>query len=330
MNNLQLFTVLAPLAFAVGFALQRGNVCSVLAARQIVWMGRWTRLRGLLLASAWGFAILIPLTWLDVGPFKLSQQYPPTLLTAFAGVLYAFGCFVNGACIFGVCSRMTAGHISFIFSIPAMSIGAALGGHTPLAPQPSALAPTVAASHGPILLGIWGLVTLWLVWTAIRMVRAHWRAGVTFSNILRQSRWRSGMAALIIGVLGSILFATDTAWFYPAMAKRLTVYAAGLTASVPLDSIVGGLALFLGSIVAARFKGRMVVRPPHLRPSIQAFVGGLIIGFAWSMIPGGNDAMVLYLLPSLAIHGLIAYATMLLTLVGIEYLKRRGTLSTYS
>ena len=54
------------------------------------------------------------------------------------------------------------------------------------------------------------------------------------------------------------------------------------------------------------------------------------MGFAWALIPGGIDAMVLYLVPSLALHGIVAYATMLTTLIGIESLKRRGLLSTQS
>lgn len=38
--------------------------------------------------------------------------------------------------------------------------------------------------------------------------------------------------------------------------------------------------------------------------------------------------MVLYLGPSLALHGIIAYSAMLTTLTGIESLKRRDLLST--
>jgi len=127
MTAIELITILGPLAFIVGFALQRGNVCTVLAARQIVWTGRWSRLRGLLLTSAWGLAILLPIAWFDIEPFKLGKQVMPSLLTVVAGALYAVGCFVNGACIFGICSRTTAGHLSFLFAIPAMGIGATLG-----------------------------------------------------------------------------------------------------------------------------------------------------------------------------------------------------------
>ncbi len=91
----------------------------------------------------------------------------------------------------------------------------------------------------------------------------------------------------------------------------------------PTDSLIGAGALFLGSLAAAMYKGRVVVRPPHVVPTFQAIVGGLIMGFAWALIPGGNDSMVLYMLPSLALNGIVAYAAMFVTLMGLEVMKRR-------
>jgi len=323
MDTFKIFTILAPLAFIVGFALQRGNVCSVLAAREIVWTGRWVRLRGLLLASAWGLAILLPLTWFEIGPFKLSPQAMPGVLTVLAGMAYAGGCATIGACIFGVCSRTTAGHISFAFAIPAMGIGATIGQQSGLAPARSAMTQSMAGSFSMPLLAVWGAVVIWLLAQAYAMVGSHRRAGITVSTLLRHTRWRSALAAMIIGLFGSILFATDTAWFYPAAVKRLTLFVAGLSPTFPLDSLIGGGALFLGGMVAGLYNGRFIMRPPHLIPSIQAIVGGLIIGFAWALIPGGNDAMVLYQLPSLALNGIVGYASMLATLVAIEYARKR-------
>jgi hypothetical protein len=46
--------------------------------------------------------MLMPIAWFGIEPLKLRKQAIPGLLTVAAGVLYAIGCFVNGACIFGV------------------------------------------------------------------------------------------------------------------------------------------------------------------------------------------------------------------------------------
>ena len=216
MTIVEMFTILAPVAFIVGFALQRGNVCSVLAARQVVWSGRWSRLHGLLLASACGFAVLMPLIWLGIGPFKLSPQVMPGPITVAAGVLYAIGCYIVGACIFGICARAPAGHISFLFAIPAMAVGATLGQNSGLAPGLEAMVPAMTAHASLPLMILWVAACAWLGWAAVRLIAGQRRAGITFASLLRQSRWRSTMAAMVIGILGSVLFATDSACFYPA------------------------------------------------------------------------------------------------------------------
>lgn len=323
MTLLEMITILAPLAFIVGFALQRGNVCSVLAARQIVWSGRWSRLHGLLLASACGFVVLMPLVWLGIGPFKLSLQVMPGLVTVAAGVLYAVGCYIFGACIFGVCSRAPSGHISFLFAIPAMAIGATLGQKSGIAPGKAAMEPTMMATMNLPLALLWGAALIWLGWAGFRLIAAHKRAGITITGLISQARWRSTMAAMVIGLLGSLLFATDSAWFYPAAAKRLTLYIADMSPVFPTDSVIGAGAVFLGAFVAARYKGRFVMRRPYAIPTFQAIVGGLVVGFAWALIPGGNDSMVLFMMPSLALNGIVAYAAMFVTLIGLEYMKKR-------
>ncbi len=328
MPVLQIFTVLAPLAFIVGFALQRGNVCSVLAARQIAWTGRWSRLRGLLLASAWAFAVMLPLAWYGGAPFKLSQEFPISFLPVLGGALYALGCYVNGACVFGVCSRLTAGNLAFAFAFPGMALGATIAEFTHVAPSPSALTPTAAVAPNGFLIALWLAIVAFLAFVFIRLIRAHWRAGIGLGNILKQSRWRSSLAAAILGVIGGILFATDVPWIYPAFVKRIGFYIGGLSPNFPLETVVGSAALFLGGFAAARFHGRFVVSAPHPGRSIQALIGGAIMGFAWALVPGGNDAMVLYLLPSLAMHGVVAYLALLTTLIGLEILKRRGLLGT--
>ena len=63
------------LAFGVGFATQRGSVCGVLAARQIVETGRVTRLLAFVTASLWALVIVVPLSWVTRGSLVLSPSY---------------------------------------------------------------------------------------------------------------------------------------------------------------------------------------------------------------------------------------------------------------
>ena len=59
--------IIRPLAFGVGFATQRGNVCSVLAARQIAETGKATRLVAFLTSSLWALVIVVPFGLADRG-----------------------------------------------------------------------------------------------------------------------------------------------------------------------------------------------------------------------------------------------------------------------
>lgn len=51
--------------------------------------------------------------------------------------------------------------------------------------------------------------------------------------------------------------------------------------------------------------------------------GGMLMSGAAAVIPGGNDIMLIYGLPSLAPHAVAAYAVMMATLVLFFWLKQR-------
>jgi uncharacterized protein len=68
-------------------------------------------------------------------------------------------------------------------------------------------------------------------------------------------------------------------------------------------AIIGGL---VSTVLAKRFK----LKQPNLRTSFGSLCGGCLMAFGIVMIPGGNDGIVLSLLPSLVPSGALAYFTM--------------------
>src|SRR6476661_7976085 len=92
------------LAFGVGFATQRGSVCGLLAARQIVETGRATRLLAFVTASLWALVIVVPLR-VTRGSFVLSPSYDAAAVAVIGGALYGLGTSLNGACMFGTLRR---------------------------------------------------------------------------------------------------------------------------------------------------------------------------------------------------------------------------------
>ncbi|MCB1546525.1 MAG: YeeE/YedE family protein [Hyphomicrobiaceae bacterium] len=322
MTVAQALTVLFPLAFVTGFALQRGNVCSFLAARQIVELGRASRLYGLTVASAWALAVTVPLAWISPDLWKLCADRGLTAAALLGGALYGLGSFTLGACIFGVCSRSMGGDLAFLLALPGICLGASLASSLGMAHllAPAAASPLAAPSlPGLLLVGVAAAVAALMLARVLRMQLA---GGLTFARVLTASRWRSSFALTIIGVAGGLLYATGEPWAYPILMRQLGQMVMGASPTVKAATIVGPIALFAGAIASAALRGRFVLRWPDWRGGVQATLGGAIMGFAATLIPGGNDLMVLNALPGLALNGIAAYVAMMATLVGLLRLRK--------
>ena len=211
-------SMISLLAFGVGFATQRGSVCGLLAARQIVETGRATRLLAFVTASLWALVIVVPLSWVTRGSFVLSPSYDAAAVAVIGGALYGLGTSLNGACMFGTLSRITSGNLSFIAALPGIALGARVG--TTIASPYLAFtlrSPLREPSLGgfALLLLAAGLVGL----TAAGIIRTHRRAGLHVGQVLRAARWRTSVAMTIIGVLGGLLFATGAPWSYSTLLR---------------------------------------------------------------------------------------------------------------
>jgi hypothetical protein len=293
------------LAFGVGFATQRGSVCGLLAARQIVETGRATRLLAFVTASLWALVIVVPLSWVTRGSFVLSPSYDAAAVAVIGGALYGLGTSLNGACMFGTLSRIASGNLSFIAALPGIALGARVA--TTIA-SPSAFtltSPLREPSLGgfALLLLAAGLVGL----TAAGIIRTHRRAGLHVGQVLRAARWRTSVAMTIIGVLGGLLFATGAPWSYSTLLRLGEHQEATLATA----TIVGPLGALAGALAAAALGGRFALRAPSGVQLGRSLIGGGIMGFAIILVPGGNATLLLSALPSLARHGALAYLSML-------------------
>ena len=317
-----LYLVVAILAFGFGFATQRGSVCGVLAARQIVETGRASRLVAFVTASLWALVVIVPLAWLApgrfiLGSFTLGTSQVGAALALAGGALYGLGTIINGACVFGTASRVLSGNVSFAMALPGIAIGAGLAGTLGL-PLWHAN-PTASPLHEPSLAAfVLLLVAAIAVMTAlINIVRSYHRAGLGFSPALRAARWRTSMAMMIIGILGGALFAGGGPWSYPTFLRQAGNIAFGRPGSFDVVTIVGPLALVAGGVFSALTGGRFAWRPVSVPQIGRSLVGGVIMGIAATIIPGGNDVLLLSGLPSLSLHAALAYPAMVVTQIAL-------------
>jgi uncharacterized protein len=322
MPLLQLCLLIFPLAFVSGFALQKGKVCSVLAAKQIVETGEVSRFVALGWGGLWAMAVILPLAWLQPDAFQVSAVYPATFITILAGMMYGAGAFLNGACLFGICSRAVSGSVHFLAAIPGVALGGTMARVSGLLPDFSDPTSSMLAEPTMVAVGIAVAATFAAVLTALRVTTGLATSGMTFRQLVRAKRWRTSMAMVVIGLTQGIAFAANQTWSYASLFRQVSGYIFGITAEISPVAIVGTIGLFAGANAAQYFDGRFHFARPTMSNCVRSFAGGLVMGFSATFIPGGNDVMLLYAGPSLAIHAIVAYVAMFATLIGLAWLSR--------
>ena len=299
------------LAFAVGFAIRRGSICAVAAADQWITHGRTTRMRAFLMAACWAGIVALPMTVVFPQAASLSPAYPVSLLCILGGVLFGLGAFVNGACAFGTLAHLSGGKLQYIGTIAGIVIGTLAAG-TMLSPHTNP-APSILNGQRPLAGLIFILFFIVTVASTIRHYRGKNRRRRTISG---DRRWRPMTAMVVIGISGGLLCSLVGQWSYMAVLSNGALQLIDQqepTANAWTFAIAASL--IAGALIAAVSSGTFALARPGLPAMAQTVTGGALMGFAAFMIPGGNDIMLLYGLPSLAPNAFIAYAAMTASLV---------------
>lgn len=311
------------LASAIGFAAWRGSICSVVAAHQIVEKGRLERLVGFLLAAAVALALTMPLAWWLGSVVRQSPHHTVTASVIAGGALYGLGAWTNRACAFGTLVRIAGGETSFVAMLPGAVTGYWLAAQLPeLAPR-SQSGTDVWTASSFVQMSVWLLAVLFVGTAIWRWARQRHPSARRARAALVQTRWRQVPSMVIVGAAGGLLFALLGSWSYTALLRRVSAAFSGQPVVLPFEAIVGCLAMLAGAIAAAALSGRLRWSAPQPVQTIRSVLGGTLIGFGASLIPGGNDTLVLFALPGLALNGIVAYVAMFATLIPLVWLAAR-------
>ena len=104
--------LLGGLGFVLGFALNHGSICTVIATTELISEKRPARFLALFEAAVWGalvYAILVMVPSMQQGWSPLGCLVP-------AALLFGIGTYVNGACVFGSVGHLGNGQIDFGFA----------------------------------------------------------------------------------------------------------------------------------------------------------------------------------------------------------------------
>jgi hypothetical protein len=269
---------------------------------------------GFLKCATWAAVVTVLVVWTRVPGAHLAFAFPLSWPVAFGGLLFGVGAAINGGCAFSTVTHLGAGNLSAGLAIVGLGLG--FGQHDlwigPLLPAPT---------PGPSPLthvGSWSVVLMatgwaWALHEALRLRRP-----------LSGARVDRAMAA--IGLAGGLLYALHGSWTYTAGLAQSAAWAMQVgpvpSALIPLLF----LAVLAGAVCAACARNRFRLRWPTRHGAARSLAGGVLMGTGAALVPGGNDALVLHALPSLAPHAPLAYAALTVgagaTLLAIRALPR--------
>jgi hypothetical protein len=306
-----MFTV--AIAFLLGFVLQRASLCTVANMDRWITKGRADGMLGLAAATCSAGVVVLGLSWAMPELVALPASLPVTPLIALGGLLLGAGSLVNGSCYIGSIVRISSGNLNYLATL--IGLGLAARGTWLWSSGDQGPGAATAAHAAPL----WP--AFWLAFAAVASVTllgAFGRAGV--AQLTLRGRWPRGLALVATGLAGGAVFGGQPGWSYSIITSN--AYAGK---ALPA-ALLGAVALFAGAVLSARLAGGFHLSGLTVPHVARCLLGGTIMGIGAGLVPGGNDSLLLWTMPGLALHGLVAYAGMLLA-IGMPMLLVRRRVS---
>lgn len=300
-----LLIVAALLAAIIGYANQHGGTCTVAAVSEAI-ERQPGRLLALAEAGLWAFALgtVMKMAGASLPPVN---DFAVTLDTIIGGALLGLGAWLNKACLFGTLTQLGRRNPNYLFTLIGLFAGYA--GHNALFDGHVAGAPPVQPDS-LIMLAVGSLFLASLATQIVRVAVASRKKG-------RLSIGFGQHEALIIHALAFTVMASIAGvWTYGDLMSR---YAHG-GASPDWMHLLLVSALLAGALFGSWRTAQATKFLPGT--AMLCFTGGSMMAIGSSVIPGGNDLLILYAAPLLQWHAIVAIGVMLATIAVCILLQR--------
>lgn len=302
-----LFFLAILLAATMGYAIQRGGTCTMAAVDEVLTKGRADRLLALLEAAIWVLGGLLIAQALGLEP-PMPAGYAVTGWIVLGAALLGVGAAVNRACVFGTIARIGTGDWAYLATPVGFYVGCLLG-QAPLASYPPhKLAEPALAFQAPTALA-WVIVA-WMVWRVVKPLMTRPVADSARAKALLAKVWQPHAATLVIAVTFLLMLWLVGAWTYTDV---LAEWAQGMVSNALLRGLLL-LALLAGAVLGGWTAGQFRATRLSLAPLTRCSAGGVLMGLGSSLIPGGNDGLLLTGMPLLWPHAWLAFAVMCVTI----------------
>jgi hypothetical protein len=187
--------------------------------------------------------------------------------------------------------------------------------------RPAVAAPTIAANLGwaaPAAL----LALAFALFEIVRLWQSRHR-DTGLAALVASRQYRLSTAALIMGLAGGAIFLLFGSAGYSSTFELVIEGALGTRPWPAAGRWLLLLAVLAGMLFSTLLRGG---HAPDWRPRVswlRNLAGGTLMGLGVALTPGGNDALVLYGVPTLSPHAIPAYAALAAGVVAGLVLMRR-------
>lgn len=310
MSSLDLLSIV--LAAGMGFGLARAGLCLVATTVDLVAKKNplGCGMQALTISLMGIFLILS--TLIRSGSFSAPQTENAILHVLLGASILALGFAINGGCYLGSVAYIGQGKANFLFTLVGIyladrfSVAAAFGlkAKEIIEPLPMATAAWIGALCFMALLAL-----------AIYVLRPKWLTA-------RKRIW----GATIAVPAAALMLSLHPGWGYGATLAGLAQ--SGIT-SFGINQIAGA-ALFLGAIVSCVMAGLWQFQGLSALGVGRCLAGGIIMETGSQYVPGGSDTWLLWTIPSLGVHGIVAYTVAFILLLSGAWLAHKKPISVQS
>ena len=287
------------LVFVAGYAVQRGSICAVAAAAELI-ERRPQRFLAFLLCAAIALAVMAAGALLGEDRFAFYRGSGAGAMPLLGGAIFGAGAWLNGRCAFGTVARLGSGELARLGTVAGFLAGFALAAGIGLAAPPAEV-DSLLVGAPPLAVFIVAVATAAaLLWFTVK--RSPPEAG-----------WSPLVAMAVIGLANGALLVLAAGWPYTNLLMDLAT-----STGMDLAWRSALAATFVtGAVAGALFGGGFVPAFGPLALWLRCLAGGALMGVGATLVPGGNDTMLLVGLPLLLPSFAVAYAAMFVVLVAL-------------
>jgi uncharacterized membrane protein YedE/YeeE len=304
------------LAAILGFAAHRASICTVRAVAEFTHSGTGFMFASIVKSALWVFAVTLPVFLILPQTAAGLTGWQLTFTAMFGGLLFGIGAGLNGACAYATMARMIDGEIGMLLTVVGFALGvlafvALISSGTIVRPAPAPSHLPDAMRVAPYLVAVLSALGLY---EAIRLWRSR-PPGSTLRSLVCARAYTLSTAALLMGLAGGLILLLFGSAGYTTTFQQVIEAHAGTRPMPPYGRwIVLGAVLF-GMFASTWQRGSFRIDWRPRLSWLRNIFGGILMGLGCALLPGGNDALILYGIPGLSPHAIPAYAALLLGIV---------------